>query len=453
MKKGIIYIIWSCFLLCVGCNNWLDVKSNDRLEQEEMFATEDGFENALTGIYIDLKSDVLYGKNMTMGFIENLAQHWDVDPESVEDYMSKYDYENAQVEDAIEEIYGKYYNVVLNINNLLNFIDNGVLSQEMHDLIKGEALALRAFCHLDILRLFGPIPGQQNDAKILSYARTVSREPQTMCTWKEYVEFLENDLNNAELLLEKIESQGIDDDFFAYRENRLNYWAVLALKARYYLWIQNNAKAEEYAKLVLANKKFRLNQETDFVAKDLICSSEFLFALHVYNLEEKVMQYFFRAGGVKKDKEKVEQELFETDITDNRKRYLWNEIKTETTPRYTLYKYQQEGAATNSVEQIPLLRLYEMYLIVIECSNDELIYKPLVDELVVARNISVLDVSSVDGKNEFVAKEYQKEFYGEGQAFFYNKRKGVKDIFWTDREGGSEVYVLPLPKTEIKYEL
>ena len=165
------------------------------------------------------------------------------------------------------------------------------------------------------------------------------------------------------------------------------------------------------------------------------------------------MQYFFRAGGVKKDKEKVEQELFETDITDNRKRYLWNEIKTETTPRYTLYKYQQEGAATNSVEQIPLLRLYEMYLIVIECSNDELIYKPLVDELVVARNISVLDVSSVDGKNEFVAKEYQKEFYGEGQAFFYNKRKGVKDIFWTDREGGSEVYVLPLPKTEIKYEL
>ena len=69
-----------------------------------MFATEDGFENALIGIYIDLKSDVLYGKNMTMGFIENLAQHWDVDPESVEDYMSKYDYENAQVEDAIEEI-------------------------------------------------------------------------------------------------------------------------------------------------------------------------------------------------------------------------------------------------------------------------------------------------------------------------------------------------------------
>ncbi len=37
----------------------------------------------------------------------------------------------------------------------------GFLTSDMHDLIKGEALAMRAFCHLDILRLFGPIPGEQ----------------------------------------------------------------------------------------------------------------------------------------------------------------------------------------------------------------------------------------------------------------------------------------------------
>lgn len=141
--------------------------------------------------------------------------------------------------------------------------------------------------------------------------------------------------------------------------------------------------------------------------------------------------------------------MFESDITDNRKKYLWSEIKTETTPRYTLFKYQQEGNATNSLEQIPLIRLYEMYLIIIECSDDVEVYKPLMDELVLARNISVLDI---DKKDEFVAKEYQKEFYGEGQAFFYNKRKNVIDILWTDEKGSTEIYVLPLPKTELKYE-
>jgi len=450
MKKiRFILFVCSCFLLGTSCNNWLDVKPNDRLEQEEMFSSEQGFENALIGVYIDLKSDVLYGKNMSMDFVENLAQHWDVVPNTLEDYTSKYDYENSSVEEVIKEVYGKYYNVILNINNLLAFVDNGVLTEGMYKLIKGEALALRAFCHLDVLRLFGPIPGEQTEARILSYARTVSKMNQPMYSWKEYIAFLEEDLNEAEILLKDVEGKGGENDFFAYRQNRMNYWACLALKARYYLWIQDEAKAIDYASRVLSGEKFRLSQETDFVQKDYVSSPEFIFALHVYNLDEKVNEYFFRAGGVKKDEEKISKDLFESDITDNRKKYLWSEIKTETTPRYTLFKYQQEGNATNSLEQIPLIRLYEMYLIIIECSDDVEVYKPLMDELVLARNISVLDI---DKKDEFVAKEYQKEFYGEGQAFFYNKRKNVIDILWTDEKGSTEIYVLPLPKTELKYE-
>ena len=68
-----------------------------------------------------------------------------------------------------------------------------------------------------------------------------------------------------------------------------------------------------------------------------------------------------------------------------------------------------------------------MYLIAIECSDLETEYKPLVDELVAARNISVVNVSTVDLKNAFVAKEYQKEFYGEGQQWF-NMKRLKKDI-------------------------
>lgn len=76
-----------------------------------------------------------------------------------------------------------------------------------------------------------------------------------------------------------------------------------------------------------------------------------------------------------------------------------------------------------------MIRLYEMYLIAIECSDLETEYKPLVDELVAARNISVVNVSTVDLKNAFVAKEYQKEFYGEGQQFFQAKRGAIKQSF------------------------
>lgn len=264
--------------------------------------------------------------------------------------------------------------------------------------------------------------------------------------------YLEKDLNEAEGLLKEVEEKGMNDEFFSYRQNRLNYWAVLALKARFYLWIQDKPKAAEYAGRVIANKNFRLNQGGDFAAKDNIASPEHLFSLHVYNLNDIVSGYFLNAGGVQQDQNKVKTDIFESDVTDFRPRYLWNEVTEKAGTRYILEKYKQEGMPDAGLQEVPLIRLYEMYLIAIECTDQEAKYKPLVDELVVARNISVINVATVDLKNAFVAKEYQKEFYGEGQQFFQTKRRGDKTILWTDIEGSKEVYVLPLPKSEIKFE-
>lgn len=277
MKRTIYYMIIGYLLLGTGCSDWLSVNPKDKVEQKEMFSDENGFKNALIGNYIMLKDSKLYGKTLTMEFCENLAQHWKTNPQAIDGYTAAYDYKNTEVEELIEEIYGKFYNTIVNINNLLDYVDNGVLTSDMHDLIKGEALAMRAFCHLDILRLFGPIPGEQTKDRILSYVRTVSKNYHEVNTWEEYVGYLEKDLNDAEVLLKEVEEKGMNDEFFSYRQNRLNYWAVLALKARFYLWIQDKSQAAEYAGRVIANKDFRLNQGTDFAAKDNIASPEHLF--------------------------------------------------------------------------------------------------------------------------------------------------------------------------------
>lgn len=123
----------------------------------------------------------------------------------------------------------------------------------------------------------------------------------------------------------------------------MNYWAVLALKARFYLWIQDKKQAAEYAGRVIANKDFRLNQGTDFAAKDNIASPEHLFSLHVYNLNDIVSNYFLNAGGVEQDQDKVKTDIFESDVTDYRVTYLWNEITEKSGTRYILEKYKQEG--------------------------------------------------------------------------------------------------------------
>ncbi len=452
MKK-FTYCILSCYiLLFVGCSNWLDVKPTSRVEQAEMFSTENGFKNALTGVYIQMKDKKLYGKSLTMDFTENLAQHWKVNKSSTEGYTSMFDYKNASVEELIDGIYTSFYNTIVNINNLLSFVDNGVLSADLYDMVKGEALGLRAFLHFDLLRLYGPIPGKQTDTKILAYAQKVSRDNLPMHTWQEYIAFLEKDLNDAEALLNKIEHKGIEDDFFAYRQNRMNYWAVLALKARFYLWIQNKEKAAEYAGKVIAGEKFKLSQSVDFTNKDFIASSEHLFSMHVYDLEEITEEYFYRGGGVQQTKSLIEGDLFQNDVTDIRKAELWKQIKETSSTRFVLMKYKQGDAIVASKEQIPLIRLYEMYLIAIECSDDATVYQPLIDELVHARNMS-LDMTGADvnKKNKFVADEYNKEFYGEGQQFYQYKRRNDETIMWSNIAGSESVYVLPLPKNEIKY--
>ena len=452
MKKLVYYILAFSLLPSMGCDDWLDVKPSNRVEEEEMFSSESGFQNALTGAYITLKDEGLYGRTLTMDFTENLAQHWNVEPQSASDYVRKFKYDEAGVEATKDGIYAALYKNIAYVNNILTFAENGVLSENMYHFIKGEALGLRAYMHLDLLRLFGPVPGNQSSGKMLTYARELSRENLEVNTWEEYIAYLEKDLDEAERLLAGVEDKGIKDDFLTYRQNRMNYYAVMATKARFYLWTQNKAKAGEYANKVIASKRFRLADSQEFTDKDFIASKEHIFSVHVFDLQELTENYFYRAGGISQNQKLIEQDLFGGDPTDIRKAELWKSFKESAGSRFVLMKYKQGDAIVSSREQVPLIRLYEMYLIAIECSDDPSVYQPLIDELLLARNMS-LDMAnaSISKKNEFVAKEYNKEFYGEGQQFYQYKRRNDSSILWTDIQGSDKVYVLPIPKNEIKY--
>ena len=62
--------------------------------------------------------------------------------------------------------------------------------------------------------------------------------------------------------------------------------------------------------------------------------------------------------------------------------------------------------------------------------------------------------SSVEGTFEGAVRdrlesEYRKEFYGEGQYFYFMKRTKIDN--WDGKELGELQYVLPLPDSESKY--
>lgn len=63
-----------------GCQDWLNVQPKTSVQEEDIFSTEYGFKDVLTGFYIDMGSQDLYGKNLTYGFVDFLAKRYDAGP-------------------------------------------------------------------------------------------------------------------------------------------------------------------------------------------------------------------------------------------------------------------------------------------------------------------------------------------------------------------------------------
>ncbi len=59
-----------------GCNKWLDAKPKTLIESEQLFKSEKGFEDAMYGVYTKMAGTSLYGDQLTMSFLEVLAQQY-----------------------------------------------------------------------------------------------------------------------------------------------------------------------------------------------------------------------------------------------------------------------------------------------------------------------------------------------------------------------------------------
>ena len=97
-----------------------------------------------------------------------------------------------------------------------------------------------------------------------------------------------------------------------------------------------------------------------------------------------------------------------------------------------------------SVEQICLLRVSELFLIAAECSENESDKLEYLNRFRAHRGLASLS-EVVDAIHE----EYRKEFIGEGQLFFFYKRKNMNKIGGDNKSIDVEkVYSIPLPVSE-----
>ncbi|RBL88988.1 RagB/SusD family nutrient uptake outer membrane protein [Chitinophaga flava] len=468
-----------CFT--TSCKKWLTVQPRTQMPADMLFTTESGFQDALTGVYIQMKAASAYGQQMTFGTIENLTSSWDVTTNTTEQRLGLFNYADDGAQRALAAMYGQEYKIIASINAILAQVDEhrDVFSDEgAYAMMKGECLALRAYCHLDLLRLFGPVPGNIQSGTVLPYVKILSKAPNQQIPYEQYRTALLQDLQEAAALQKQVDpfthysiadlskpnnsssNFRTENTYAAYRFLRMNYYAVKALQARAYLWFQDKTSAYACAKEVITAKdadggaKFRLGTFADMSAGNLNLPVEQIFGLYDFQLGNKYQDQFL-SGNLKKGSSAttVTSQLYGNTGTDIRESSLWEMITLASSSRcYILKKYKGSLSAVSGAIgpfQIPMLRVSEMYLIAAETAPAQEAQQYWSD-FRTARNITVTTLSADPAQVQLeLVKEYRKEFFAEGQAFFAYKRiNAPKASFLWAPSAATVNYLIPLPQTE-----
>lgn len=436
-----------------SCSDWLDVKPKANISEEDLFSRELGFKEALTGIYIDMSFTDLYGRSLTYGFIDGLAQcYYSGTFDPYDDEVAKwYEFPSSKTETYVNTLWKKSYKTIADVNNLLAWIDKNkdvIVTEGYYDIMKGEALGLRAFLYFDLMRLYGPWgPTYRSNPEnpSIPYRTELSREDKKLASAKAVLDSIVMDLKRAEVLLEndpmhiefpakELDQQQGLDAFLMYRFKRMNKYAVKAMLARVYLWMGNKPGAAAYAEEVISARDENQKKYFELVADnsgDRIYSTEIIFALSDDNFKdrmEKDMVTSINSIGLVKDKKRIDQ-LFDIGGetgSANDMRYRDGQGFMFANEWAVTLKYDQSHQASFATQQtIPLIRLSEMYYILAECTDDGTQAAEYLSRVRDARGLDVLPAfSSEDKKLEELEKEYRKEFYAEGQVWYFYKRQG-----------------------------
>ena len=434
MKKILILTpVISLLFFFTSCSNWLDVPPKTSINEEDLYAHEYGFKDVLTGFYLKLGDPSLYGKQFTYNFMEFLAQRYE-NKMIIDNELYNY---SGSYKTIVENYYSMIYKVIANINNFLYYIDANrdvIKTPDYYEVMKGEALGLRGFLHFELLRLFGPIYSQSPETKCLAYRTRLDAEATPLLPASQFIDL------------------------------------VYAILARAYLYkgdADSKSRAYNYASDVINSGYFSLAGSN---------SNRILFQEHIFNLYidelDKIVDEDFKNISSSNMSEKPEtlDKLYEfenggaTDFRLNNNSFvLVNTVKVSR-------KFDQQGYDdplwSGGKNSMPLIRLPEMYYILAECATDPTEAADWLNTVRANRGIPAdVDLVGDDAFDQLdsrpgcdntqtkrineIMKEYNKEYYGEGQLFYFYKRLNYK-VFTGCPAGGMlpQYYTPAIPDNE-----
>ena len=466
MKK-IIYISTCMFAMLfttTSCEGFLNITPDGQSKRDELLSTKQGIEDAIYGVYSQMRTQSLYGQELYFSTLEILSQTLWCNGSDDITAMGKFDWSHSSVKGVFESAWTTMYKNISNVNSVLNAKLVKEATVYPYTIYRGEALGLRAFMHFDLVRLFAEQYTVNPKADGIPYATEFSLNTPEFESLEKNYEHILADLHEAELLLLDEDKYENDGNFMLDRQIHFNLRAVQATLARVYLTMGDKKNAAHYALAVINDGKYELKGKTE-VVNDLagvLSKKEAIFGIYYSgfykNVSAKLQQM---TSYYSLDLRDDFMSLYEKDASgsDYRTMAYFSEAGTGSGSKYRLSKFTDIYELNNNVSNRPaelilginMIRIPEMYYIAAEALLESDYNKALelYNNVRVHRGLEALTDKPLTV--ELINDERNKEMIGEGQTYFNMKRQNLPIVSHdgkTTYQPVDGIYVVPVPDIE-----
>ena len=105
-----------------SCTNWLDVQLDNKVDDSKLFSSAEGFKEALAGVYSNMSKRNLYGRTLTMEYVDVLAKYYNASNNTYQ-YWNEYNYEYSSTKSVISGIWNNLYSNIAQLNCILMWTD------------------------------------------------------------------------------------------------------------------------------------------------------------------------------------------------------------------------------------------------------------------------------------------------------------------------------------------
>lgn len=480
MKIIKLYLLLALVSPLGGCKGWLTIDSSDRIMENTLFETEEGFFTALNGVYAELPQSDLYGKSLAAVTFNVQAQYFDTTQPSTHTFNTLGAYSAEARKTAVAGIWDKAYFVIANVNKILEHCESerDVLSDRAYHIIRGEMLGMRALLHFEMLRIFGPIFAEAPVRVSIPYRTSSELTVTPLLPANEVAEKIDRDFTDglAELaewdpVAHRRPAERLGDRFGALPEPapaaqlfcpESPAGAFGHLRRRPEAGRTTGRGGDRRGRGVLplclargCDRQTAVGVATQN-SEDRIFSSEALFSAVNSKRTSDIHDKFFS--------NKLEQVNLLTmndlavhnlyDSESDLRTYQWQTLKnTEGVDQRFFVKYGQvQDMELGYASMVPVIRMSEIYLIAAECEDSKKTAYEWLNALRSARKATSLPATGTLDND--LTGEYIREFVGEGQLFWYYKRLRKTSIrkIYSNNGGYLEFdpanYLFALPEKE-----